>query len=73
MNENTNSLTPEYFISVGETVEYSGGRAVVQGLDTSTGRLLVLLNVGEKEPIRVPHREIKKISRENNIILPSMQ
>ena len=71
MNENT--LTPKYFISVGETVEYNGRRAVVQGLDTSTGRLRVLLNVGEKDPIRVRHREIKKISHENNIILPSMQ
>jgi len=73
MNENKNSLTPIYFISVGETVEYGGRRAVVQGLDTSDGRFRVLLNVGGKEPIRVRHREIKKISHENNIILPSMQ
>lgn len=66
-------LTPKCFIAVGEVVEYNGGRAVVQGAEIEGGRLWVFLNVGEKEPVRVWHKEVRKIANQTNIVNPGLQ
>lgn len=73
MSDNEFSITPKCFISVGEVVEYNGSRAIVQGAEIEDGRLWVFLNTGEKEPVRVWHKAVKKIATETNIVHPGLQ